>query len=119
MYKHRIALIDGNSGKHWMQLLRSCCAECDAHLMTIQESLIPNRCFPKIDLILLDASSVTNIHTVIKNLLSLDSRHKIVVITSSPHWREARDAYRMGAFDYITKSLDCNGIKKMLKLLEK
>lgn len=52
---------------------------------------------------------------VLKSLLQKHSHERVIVVSATPSWEEARDAYRLGALDYLNKSFD---EAKLLKVIE-
>ncbi len=57
-------------------------------------------------LLIIDASAVENVPSLIDRIRDNWPTARIVVATASPGWRHARDVFQAGAIDYIRKSLD-------------
>lgn len=55
-------------------------------------------------LVVIDATTVTNVEMLISGLRLLRDSIRIVVVTASPTWSNARAAFEAGATDYIPKS---------------
>ena len=53
---------------------------------------------------ILDAGAVVTAATAVIKILERDPSTEVYVITTSPHWRVARDVLRAGAVDYLPKS---------------
>jgi len=56
--------------------------------------------------VIVDATVVEKILDLIARLREQRPQARIVVATASPTWRRARDVLRLGAVDYIPKSLN-------------
>jgi DNA-binding response OmpR family regulator len=71
------------------------------------------------DLVILDAA-VDNIAPLIRRLQMEHGVKRVIVITASPTWKRAREAFQAGAVDYVQKSLDHDEIRAVvLAALEK
>ena len=57
------------------------------------------------DIVVVDAGAVTSAPEVVSQVRELDPDTRIVVVTTSEHWKVARDVFRAGAMDYLSKSL--------------
>ena len=62
------------------------------------------------DLIVIDATSVGEVPSLIALLRRQDREVPIVVSTASPTWNQARDAFLAGATDYVHRSSDPNAL---------
>ena len=61
----------------------------------------------KYDMIILDSSvSQGNGLSVLKRIHSEHPDERVIVMSSSPSWREGKEAYSGGAIDYVSKSFD-------------
>ncbi len=54
--------------------------------------------------VILDAGAVVTAATAVTKILERNPSTEVYVITTSPHWRVARDVLRAGAVDYLPKS---------------
>ena len=57
-------------------------------------------------LIVIDAAKVEDVFLLISSIRAQRPEARVVVVTTSPTWRRAREAFRAGATDYIRKSLN-------------
>jgi DNA-binding NarL/FixJ family response regulator len=58
------------------------------------------------DIVIVDASAVGDVPSLVSRLRAQRPEPHIVVVTASPTWQRGREALRAGAADYIRKSLD-------------
>jgi len=56
-------------------------------------------------LIIVDAAEVDDVPALVAGIRALRPETRVVVVTASPTWRRAREAFQAGATDYIRKSL--------------
>lgn len=63
------------------------------------------------DLILVDAAETTEVAELIASIHRRIPGIPIVVLTNSPTWELAREAFLAGATDYLTRSLDVNTLR--------
>ena len=67
------------------------------------------------DLIIIDTSGVEQAPRLIKQICAQQPNVRIVVMTASPTWTRAREAFRAGAIDYTRKSLDPDEITSVVR----
>jgi DNA-binding NtrC family response regulator len=67
------------------------------------------------DLIVVDASVVSDVPATIRQIQKRQPFAAIVVAGVAPSWRVARDAFRAGAADYIEKSFDSAQVRSELR----
>lgn len=56
-------------------------------------------------LIIVDAACVDDVPMLVQRIRALRPGSRVVIVTASPTWRRAREAFEAGAIDYIRKSL--------------
>lgn len=62
---------------------------------------------PKYEIIIIDVGTVGGKSPALVNTIRKEQYEaKIVVVTAAPTWRQAKEFFRVGAIDYIRKSLD-------------
>jgi DNA-binding NtrC family response regulator len=57
-------------------------------------------------IILIDSGSVDNVPSLIRALLEIFDEAKIIILSNTPTWHRALQAYQAGALDYFSKLLD-------------
>ncbi|MGA9349744.1 MAG: response regulator [Anaerolineae bacterium] len=67
------------------------------------------------DLVIVDASAVGDVLSLVSRLRAQQPQTRIVVVTASPTWQRAREALRAGAADYIRKSLDGEELRSKIQ----
>ncbi|MFN8457503.1 MAG: response regulator [Anaerolineae bacterium] len=58
------------------------------------------------DLIIIDATKVADVFLLVSKIKEQKPNGKVVVATASPTWEKAREAFRTGATDYISRSMN-------------
>lgn len=90
---------------HWCRLLREALAPLDPLEIQREEAslecLVQN-CY---DLVIVDASTIGDVPQLVCRVQNDQPGTRIVVVSASPTWRQAREAFRAGAMDYVRKSL--------------
>lgn len=56
--------------------------------------------------VFVDATAVEHFVDLVANIRRVKSNTNVIVMTASPNWELAREAFMSGATDYIVKSLD-------------
>lgn len=67
------------------------------------------------DLVIVDSLAVENMPQFVSTIRNRWPKTRVVVFTSSPTWRRARDAFYAGASDYIRKSYDSKELTAVLQ----
>jgi DNA-binding response OmpR family regulator len=88
----------------WCTLLRDVLAPLGSLEVMQEESTLdcPLGCY---DIVIVDAAGVRNVPSMVAHLRVERPQACVVVVTASPTWERAREAFQAGAADYIRKSL--------------
>lgn len=108
-------LLGGQGGQYWLEALRSAMAALDRELGIASEAEITQIAWCDYDLVILDAGIVSDLHAVISQIRAYNPEARIVVLSSSPDWKQAREVMLAGGVDYTRKSLDKDYILSTLK----
>lgn len=102
-----ILIITNNPDSLWVATVREALTPL-GQVMVVLESDVPQQITARLyDLILIDASTIDTDTAVLINPLHLSQpRTPIVVNTTSPTWRRARDVFMAGATDYVRRTFD-------------
>jgi DNA-binding NtrC family response regulator len=103
-------LIYGASDQYWQEILANALMPLGVLHVVPEEDIqdvLHTRCYSAI---FVDASGLHDISALIKRLRLQQLTAAIIVVTASPTWTRARDAFRAGATDYIRKSMDTDEI---------
>lgn len=114
---HCLLLIGASPDDPWGQVIRAASDELGQLQITSEcdgLKLIKHNAY---DLIIVDAAGVAEVNQLVCHIHTQRPETKIVVVTTSPTWKRARDAFRAGAVDYIRKSLDTTKILSTLNAL--
>ena len=65
--------------------------------------------------VIVDATVVDDMPALLSRLQQLSPSPRIVVATASPTWQRAREALRLGAVDYVPKTLDKGSLLAIMK----
>jgi len=66
------------------------------------------------DLYILDDSHIPNIPAMIQKIKRRQASARIIVISDDPTWQKSRDAFRVGALDYIQRTDNYRALYKSL-----
>lgn len=58
------------------------------------------------DVIVVDVSEIDTLHKVIKTIRQVQPSSRIIVISSTPTWKQTRELMRLGASNLVRKSAD-------------
>jgi DNA-binding NtrC family response regulator len=76
------------------------------HVVSEEETASPLLRQYHYDVIIIDAGTVSDAVLLVSHMRAQQPEARIIIATASPTWRRAREALRVGAVDYIRKSLD-------------
>ena len=91
---------------HWCQLLQGALAPLGSLEIQCEEAAL--RCLSQncYDLVIVDASTIRDVLQLVYRLRNHQPGTRIVIVSASPTWLRAREAFRAGAMDYIRKSMN-------------
>ena len=104
--EYRFLLVGASVDDPWQQVIdatartigRLCVAQEDEALQLIRQH--------PYDVVIIDAAKVEDMYHLITSFRVARPETKIVVVTMSPTWKRAREAFRVGATDYVRKSMN-------------
>ncbi len=70
---------------------------------------------PRFDLSVVDASNLARIPEIVQFLHLKEPGGKIIIVSTTPTWKKAREAFQIGATDYIQKRADPNEMASELE----
>lgn len=112
----KILLIEGASDRRWINALRQATSKLEKSLEVIGLSDLERvMSWRNYALVLLDAGIPGDLSTIIRRIHSRSLDARIVVFSSAPGWKEAREVLLAGAIDYDRKSLREEDILSTLK----
>jgi DNA-binding NtrC family response regulator len=79
-----------------------------------EADILHNRITRKIDLFLIDPTNVADLASLSSAIKLFHPESKIIVMSYSPTWKQAREAFYCGAVDYIKISTDHTEMIQML-----
>lgn len=119
MNKH-ILLITNSPDELWVELMHTIIKADDSTLTVVESDCITramsNQFF---DITIVDSATVPETAETVAELRALPATQHIVVLTTVPGWRQARDMFHAGADDYRFKSYDEEDLREIVKIAEK
>ena len=110
----KVLLINGSKTDYWEEVVRRALkpvAEVEATTEREGLELLGTHEF---DLVILDATTIDEASLTIERILARQREARIIVATTTPTWRRARAAFRAGAIDYVSKTLDGHGVRSTI-----
>lgn len=92
--------------KYWDDIIPEIEKDIGQVWVARETDVLKKRVMSELDLIIIDVTEVKDMSRLVAEIQSQSPQGKIVIATSSPTWGEARDAFYMGAADYIRKQPD-------------
>jgi hypothetical protein len=96
-----VLLVNGQGGRQWAELLRRAASSVGLFLDYIDHQHIEGVSFRDYELVVLDSGAISKPKTTVQMILSSNPLARIVVVSSSPHWKQAREVLLAGATDYV------------------
>lgn len=104
--KASFLLIHGTQEYYWCQVLEGALAPLGALQIGGEEEAITLVLQRSYSLIIVDATAVKDVPLLVSRIRTQRPDTRIVVVTASPTWTRAREAFYAGATDYVRKSLN-------------
>ena len=116
MFKqHRFLLISTTSNDPWSKVFAEAANSLGSLQTANEKEALKLASLQAYDIFVIDSAKVVNESRLITSLRVRRPYTKIVVVTVSPTWRRAREAFRAGATDYIRKSINRDEIYATLQ----
>ena len=106
MITYRFLLVSNSPGDYGHQVLQEALSALGSLQLVSEEGMIPLLHGQAYEVVIVDAGAVKSAPETVSQVRDLDPSSRVVVLTSSPHWKIARAVFRAGATDYLLKSLD-------------
>jgi DNA-binding NarL/FixJ family response regulator len=113
--KKSLLLAGTGANYEWVQLLKSALLLLDMELISVSKLELDEKLLSDSDLVILDAGTVSDLAVTISRLIKQNPKMRIVVFSSWPDWKQAREAMLAGAIYYSPKILDQRHIFTTLK----
>lgn len=104
--KIKFLLINGSRERYWLNMLKGALGSLGSLQITSEEETMDLVLQEDYGIIIVDASVIKNVSSLISRIRRQQPGAKIVVVTASPTWRRAKAAFRAGANDYLPKSMN-------------
>lgn len=112
MQKERsIILIDGSHDYPWAKVLKDSLNPMDILEIIHEDNAVTLIAQRNYDLVIIDAAAVRDAPLLVSHIRTKCNDARIMIVTASPTWRRAREAFQAGATDYVQKSLDTKETK--------
>ncbi len=109
-----ILLVGYRAEEGWNRILAEA-VKTIGKVRSIRENEVDLITHASYDLIIVDASLVSEAAPLIRRIRPLQPRARILVVTASPAWQMAREALKAGANDYISKLYDKRELQAAVK----
>ena len=100
-----ILLINGSSDGYWRQVLQEALSPLGSVAIAEEREALSQVLRQQHDVIIIDASAVTKAFELVSEIRRMRPDARVVIATTSPTWRLAREAFHAGATDYVRKTL--------------
>ena len=111
----KVLLVNGQSGRYWIDLLRRSVLDLGGTLTVLEQRDAKEEMLADFDLIILDASAVDDLALTIRTIRSIHPLLRIVVVSPTPHWKQARESLVAGGTDYVRKVEDQAALLSILQ----
>ncbi len=99
----KVLFINGQSDRHWIESLEQTALCLGESLELADHQHLEGVSFQNYALIIIDAGAVNNPISTVRHIRSCNSQVRIVMVSSTPHWKQARETLLAGATDYVRK----------------
>ena len=108
--------IKGQNGNDWFSTLSRAASDLGRSVTWIDHAQAGESLrFQDYELAILDANTISDPVAAVRAIRSSAPQVRIVVVSSTPHWKQARELLLGGATDYVRKVDDETAIQHMLR----
>ncbi len=111
----KMIFADGQSDPHWIESLRRAALKLGKSFRVMDHSALLKTTHLECELVILDADVSHDLVSIVKHIRSNAPRVRIVVVSSTPQWKQARSILLTGATDYVRKADSEDAILNMLR----
>lgn len=112
----RMLLIKGQNDNEWFGTLARAASDLENSVTRIDQTQVDNNLrIQNYEMAILDANTLSDPASIVNLIRSCAPQVRIVVVASTPHWKQARELLLRGATDYVRKVDDRDAIKHMLQ----
>jgi DNA-binding NarL/FixJ family response regulator len=102
----KVLFVNNRGGRSWTNLLRQAVLNLGGTLTLLDQQEVKDNACVGFDLIILDAGVVNDLALIIRTIRSSNPLARIVVVSPTPHWKQARETLLVGGSDYVRKADD-------------
>jgi len=119
--RHSILIIsDEENMKYWQPMLEVIRRRIGPTTTIFEKDVLNQGFFKPSEIIVVDATDVASLPQLVRFIHDLIPEGKIIIVTATPTWKQAREAFHIGATDYIQKRYDKEEMANVLEsVLEK
>ena len=104
--KYHFLLVSNSPSDPWVRILQEVVTSLGSLQIASKQETIKLVSQRDYDLLVVDAAKVEDVFCLVSSIREQQPDARILVVTTSPTWRRAREAFRAGATDYIRKSMN-------------
>jgi DNA-binding NarL/FixJ family response regulator len=104
--EYRFLLIGASADDPWQQVIEATARPFGSLCTAVEDEALRLIRQHPYDVVIIDAAKVEDMYQLIAMIRTGQPEAKIVVATMSPTWKRAREAFRVGATDYVRKSMN-------------
>jgi DNA-binding NarL/FixJ family response regulator len=113
--KYEFLLVGNATEMQWFSVLQRALLPLGKLRSVSEEEAIQAVTGRHYDVIIIDATAIRDVASLVLRLHAQQHQARIVVATASPTWQRAREVLRAGALDYIRKSLDEKDLRSKIQ----
>jgi DNA-binding NarL/FixJ family response regulator len=99
-------LIGASTDDPWREVIEATVRPLGSLCLAVEDEALRLIRQQPYDVVIIDAAKVEDMYQLIALIRTGRPEAKIVVATMSPTWKRAREAFRVGATDYVRKSMN-------------
>jgi DNA-binding NtrC family response regulator len=111
-----VVLVSDRSDCNWVEALGQATSSLGKSMMLTDHQCLGSLSLEGCKLVIIDTGAkAVDVISAVQCIRSKDQYLRIVVVSSTPHWKQARDALLAGATDYRRKTDDSEDILEILR----
>lgn len=115
--KYLFLLVSNKPSAQWASILREALSPLGKLHIASEADALHKVLVQHYAAVIVDAGAVHDVASITRDLCQRWPQARVVIATTSPTWKRAREALQAGATDYIRKSLDKKELYSEIKAM--
>jgi DNA-binding NarL/FixJ family response regulator len=117
MNRNYLIVSDSGNQPYWSSMVTLMKAKVGSVQIILDEDFMRIKIKQPFDVIVVDVSNIEDLHTLIPQIHREQPSGRIIVVSSTPTWKQTREVIRLGAANMIRKSSNVDEVIAELRAM--